>query len=295
MANKYKPGYSDILIEAFNAGLIIKGMGEIPVNKLFILGSFILGLSNPGFWFLGLALEFIYLWFLTSNPRFQNYVQAKKLSQIAESRSIKMNEVVASLTPDNHSRLKRLNANLADINKLMTWNTDQGSGFMNQNRQETLSQLPSIFLKLLKTKQLIEESLQRTKENEINSEIRKLEQQLKDNVSPALAKSLNSNLEIHRKRLENLGVAKENEMLVEMELQRIENQLKMVREGIPLDSSPEGLSSNIDQINNYLGETQAWINSNSDFLRKLSGPPIGEPENDTDSEPVSPPAGRETE
>ncbi|HNX74078.1 MAG TPA: hypothetical protein PLM07_00780 [Candidatus Rifleibacterium sp.] len=295
MANKYKPGYSDILIEAFNAGLIIKGMGEIPVNKLFILGSFILGLSNPGFWFLGLALEFIYLWFLTTNPRFQNYVQAKKLSEISESRSAKMNELVASLTPDNHSRLKRLNANLADINKLMTWNTDQGSGFMNQNRQETLSQLPSIFLKLLKTKQLIEESLQRTKENEINGEIRKLEQQLKDNVSPALAKSLNSNLEIHRKRLENLGVAKENEMLVEMELQRIENQLKMVREGIPLDSSPEGLSSNIDQINNYLGETQAWINSNSDFLRKLSGPPIGEPENDTDSEPVAPPAGRETE
>ena len=295
MANKYKPGYSDILIEAFNAGLIIKGMGEIPVNKLFILGSFILGLSNPGFWFLGLALEFIYLWFLTTNPRFQNYVQAKKLSEISESRSAKMNELVASLTPDNHSRLKRLNANLADINKLMTWNTDQGSGFMNQNRQETLSQLPSIFLKLLKTKQLIEESLQRTKENEINGEIRKLEQQLKDNVSPALAKSLNSNLEIHRKRLENLGVAKENEMLVEMELQRIENQLKMVRDGIPLDSSPEGLSSHIDQITNYLGETQAWINSNSDFLRKLSGPPIGEPENDTDSEPVSPPAGRETE
>ncbi len=295
MAPQYKPGYSDYLSEAFNAGLVIKGMGEIPVNKLFILGSFILGLSNPGFWFLGLALEFVYLWFLSSNVRFQKYVQAKQLSQIAESRSIKMNEVIASLNPDNHARLKRLNANLADINKLMTWNTDQSAGFMNQSRQETLSQLPSIFLKLLKTKQLNEESLQRTKESEITGEIRKLEQQLKGEISPALEKTLKGNLEIHKRRLENLSKAKENEQIVEMELQRIENQLKMVREGIPLDSSPEGLSANIDQINNYLGETQDWINSNSVFLRKLSGPPIGEPEYENESEPVVPPPGRETE
>ncbi len=295
MTPKFKPGYSDYLIEAFNAGLVIKGMGDIPVNKLFILGSFILGFSNPGFWFLGLALEFVYLWFLSSNPRFQKYVQAKQLSQIAESRSVKMNEVIASLNPDNHARLKRLNANLADINKLMNWNTDQSSGFMNQSRQETLSQLPSIFLKLLKTKQLNEESLQRTKESEITGEIRKLEQQLKGGISPALEKTLKGNLEIHQRRLENLGKAKENEQIVEMELQRIENQLKMVREGIPLDSSPEGLSANIDQINNYLGETQDWINSNSDFLRKLSGPPIGEPEYENENEPVVPPPGRETE
>lgn len=294
MAPQSKPGFSDYLSEAFNAGLVIKGMGEIPVNKLFILGVFILGFSNPGFWFLGMALEFVYLWFLSSNPRFQKFVQGKQLMQVQQSRASKMNELVASLNPDNHSRLKRLNASLAEINKLMNWNTDDGAGFMNQSRQQTLNQLPSIFLKLLKTRQLIEESLHRTKANDINSEIRKLEQQMNAEISPALAKSLQSNIEIHKKRLDNLSVAKENEMLVEMELQRIESQLQLVREEIALDSSPEGFSANIDKINNTLGETQNWINTHSDFLRKLSGPSIDSPEFEVDIAPVAPP-NRETE
>jgi len=230
MKPKHKPGFSDYLAEAFNAGLQIKGMGEIPVNKLFILASFILGLSNPGFWFLGVALEFVYLWFLSTNPRFQNYVVGKQLSEVKESRSQKMNELIASLTPDNHSRLKRLNANIAEINKLMRWNVDEGANFMNQGRQQTLNQLPSIFLKLLKTRQLIEDSLQRTKANDISNEIKKLEKQMHNSdVSPAIEKSLRGNIEIHRKRLDNLSSAKENEMLVEMELQRIENQLHLVR------------------------------------------------------------------
>ncbi|MBU1108319.1 MAG: hypothetical protein KKB51_16720 [Candidatus Riflebacteria bacterium] len=290
MVPKRKPGFSDYLAEAFNAGLNIKGMGEIPINKLFILASFILGLSNPGFWFLGMALEFVYLWFLSTNPRFQNYVFAKQLNEVKESRSQKMNELIASLTPDNHSRLKRLNANISEINKLMRWNVDEGATFMNQGRQQTLNQLPSIFLKLLKTRQLIEDSLQRTKATDISNEIKKLEKQMQTpDISPAIEKSLRGNIEIHRKRLDNLSSAKENEMLVEMELQRIENQLHLVREEIALDSSPEGLSSSIDRVNNALGETQDWINSHSDFLRKLSGPPINDQDLESDSEAVVPP------
>jgi len=296
MTPKRKPGFSDYLAEAFNAGLHIKGMGEIPVNKMFILGVFILGFSNPGFWFLGIALEFIYLWFLSTNPRFQNYVFAKQLEEVKESRSLKMNELIASLTPENHSRLKRLNSNLAEINKLMRWNIDESAGFMNQSRQQTLNQLPSIFLKLLKTKQLIEESLQRTKAGDISSEIKKLEKQLQaPNVSPAIEKSLKSNIEIHRKRIDNLSIANENQTLVELELQRIENQLHQVREEIALDGSPEGLSSSIDRVNSALGETQDWINNHSDFLRKLSGPPIGSEDFEIDSETVIPPSNREVE
>lgn len=296
MAARKKPGFSDYLSEAFNAGLIIKGMGEIPINKLFILGIVILGFSNPGFWFMGIALEFVYLYLLTSNPRFQNYVQAKQLTEVKQSRSQKMNELISSLNPENHSRLRRLNSNLSEVNKLMRWNSDDTAGFLNQSRQQTLNQLPSIFLKLLKTKQLIEESLQRTKAADINNEIRKLENQMKSgDLSPALTRSLQGNIEIQRRRVGNLSSAKENEMLVEMELQRIESQLHLVREEIALDSSPEGLSSNIDRINSTLGETEDWINNHSDFLRKLSGPPIDDDDLELDAVANQPPQPREFE
>ncbi|MEW6711268.1 MAG: hypothetical protein AB1403_15680, partial [Candidatus Riflebacteria bacterium] len=199
---KYKPGFSDYLSEAFNAGLNIKGMGEIPVNKLFILGTFILGFGNPGFWFMGLALEIIYLYYLSTNPRFQRYVESKQYENIQKNRSSKMHEMVSSLDQELQNRLNKLNSNLSEINKLMNWNLDESAGFLNQSKQETLNHLPTIFLKLLKTKQLIQESLARTKPEEINKELRKLENQLKTpNIGAALEKSLKSNIEIQRKRL----------------------------------------------------------------------------------------------
>ncbi len=293
---KYKPGFSDYLTEAFNAGLNIKGMGEIPVNKLFILGTFILGFGNPGFWFMGLALEIIYLYYLSTNPGFQNYVESKQYENIQKDRSSKMHEMVSSLDQELQNRLNKLNSNLSEINRLMNWNLDESAGFLNQSKQETLNHLPTIFLKLLKTKQLIQESLARTKPEEINKELRKLENQLKTpNIGAALEKSLKSNIEIQRKRLENLANARENEMLVEMELQRIESQMLLVREEIALDSSPEGLSSNIDRINITLGETQDWLNSHSDFLRKLSGPPIDDLEPAVEETFIPPPPPREME
>lgn len=289
MKKKYQPGFSDYLVEAFNAGLNIKGMGEIPVNKLFILAAFILGFGNVGFWLLGVAFEMMYLYFLSTNPRFQRYVESKQYLNIQKNRNDKMQEIVATLDSELQNRLNRLNINLAEINKLMNWNLDESSGFLNQSKQETLNHLPTIFLKLLKTKQLIQQSLGRTKPNEINNELKKFEKQLEaPNISPALERSLRGNIEIQRKRLDNLANARENELLVEMELQRIESQLALVREEIALDSSPEGLSSNIDRINATLGETQDWLNTNSDFLRKLSGPPIDDFET-SESEAVTPP------
>ncbi len=270
-----KPGFSDYLSEAFNAGLDIKGMGEIPINKMFILGSFILGFGNPGFWFLGMALEFVYLWYLSTNPRFQKYVEGKQLLEIKQAASSKISQMVNSLAPELRTRLNNLNANMKEINKLMDWNAESASGFLNTEKQRTLNQLPTLFLKLLKTKHLIHTSLSRVKSDQIHNEIRRLEKELKkENVSAALEKSLKGNIEIQQKRLDNLSRAKENEMLVEMELQRIESQLELVREEIALDSSPEGLSSNIDKINSTLGETEVWLSSHSDFLRKLSGPDL---------------------
>lgn len=296
MKKKFKPGFSDYLSEAFNAGLNIKGMGEIPVNKLFILGSFVLGFGNPGFWLLGVAFEMMYLYFLSTNPRFQKYVESKQYIDIQKNRNNKLQEIVSSLAVEFQSRLSHLNSNLAEINKLMDWNTDESTGFLNQSKQETLNHLPTIFLKLLKTKQLIQESLARTKPDQINNELRKFEKQLKaPNISPALERSLLGNMEIQKKRLENLANARENELLVEMELQRIESQLALVREEIALDSSPEGLSSNIDRINSTLGETQDWLNTHTDFLRKLSGPGLEEFDSSTEESFTPPPPQREAE
>ena len=272
---KEKLNFNDYLSEAFNADLDVKGLGSIPLNKLFVMGSAIMGFGNPGFWMLGIALEFIYLWYLSTNPRFQKYIQGKQLLEHKKAQTEKLSQMVYTLEPSFRTRLQKLNSNLKEVNKLMDWNSSDRTGFLNKEKISTLNQLPTLFLKLLKTKQLIQESLSSTKSDSIKNEIKELDKKLaKNNLSPALIKSIEGNKAIQQKRLDNLSQAKENEMLVEMELQRIESQLNLVKEEIALDSSPEGISANIDVINNTLGETEAWMDTHSDFLRKLSGPDI---------------------
>ena len=275
MKLKNKPTFSDYLSEAFNLHMNLSGLGSVPMNKLFVFGSLLLGFGNPGFWFLGAGVEAVYLWFLSSNPRFHKYVDGKRLKKIQESRSKAISQMIGSLEPELQKRLQKLNAGLAEIKRLMNWTSDGSSEFLNESKRNTLNQLPAIFLKLLKTKHLMRESLHTVNPTDINKKINVLKKRLEAaEVSPAIAKSLNGNIDLLQKRLDNLEKAKENDVLVEMELQRIENQIDLVREEIAIDSSPEGLSSNIDVINNTLGETEDWMNTHSDFLKKLSGPDI---------------------
>lgn len=274
-------GFWEYISEAFHLRYPIPGMGALPINKMGVAGTFVLGLLNPGFWFLGAGMEVCYLWMLSTNPRFQKYIQSRRLNLIEQDKAIRVNEMVRTLDKASVTRLEALNANLAQINRLMDMNSDGTMQFIRETKQKTLSQLPVMFLKLLFTRRLISESLEHTDADKLKREMRDLEKQIKSqDIGEALMKSVRGNIEITQKRLENIGRAQENNQLVEMELNRIENQVQLIREEIALDRSPEALSAGIDRINSTLGETEAWVNTHSEFLTRLGGDqslPVDEP------------------
>lgn len=302
-------GFWEYLSEAFNLRYPIPGMGALPLNKMGVAGSFALGLLNPGFWFLGAGLEVCYLWMLSTDRRFQNYIQSRRMNLIEQDKAVRVNEMVRTLDKASVTRLEALNANLAQINRLMDFNSDGAMQFVRETKQKTLGQLPVMFLKLLFTQRLIRESLAHTDADKLKREVRDLEKQLKvPEISEALQKSVRGNIEINQKRLENIGRAQENNKLVEMELNRIENQVQLIREEIALDRSPEALSAGIDRINSTLGETEAWVSTHSDFLNRLGGaqdlavddtlhafpmPEIPETVSPEEENPPPPPPGQE--
>ena len=275
--------FLDYLSSAFQAAPTIPGLGAIPVNKLFLAGVGLLGFANPGFWFIGGAVELSYLWFLSTNPRFQKYVQSLDMKTVQIDKTAKLNAMVETLDNKSRERLGQLNLHLAEINRLMGMNANGTFQFAREAKQKTLSQLPIVYLKLLVTRSLTKESLQRSDMSKIRNEIASLEAQLKDTqITEALANSIQGTLEIQHRRLDNLQRAKDNLKLIEMELNRIDNQVELVREEIALDQSPEGLSSNIDRIHATLGETEAWMNTHSEFFHRLDA-------EEEHIEPVMPP------
>lgn len=263
-------GFWEYIAEAFHLRYPVPGMGALPLNKMGVVGSIALGLLNPGFWFLGAGLELGYLWMLSTDPRFQKYIQSRRMNLIEQDKSLRINEMVRSLDKVSVTRLEALNRNLAKINELMDINSDGAVQFVRETQQKTLSQLPVMFVKLLFTRRLISESLEHTDAGKLKREIRDLEKQLAaGDIGEALMKSLRGNIEIKQKRLENIGRAEENNQLVEMELNRIENQVQLIREEIALNRTPEAISAGIDRINSTLGETEAWVNTHSDFLNRI--------------------------
>jgi hypothetical protein len=277
--------FIDYLTEAFAASPNVKGLGPIPVNKLFLAGVFILGFANLGFWFVGLALELVYLWMLSTNSRFQKYVQAKRMNVVEGSKTERINAMISTLEPAARKRLEQLNKHLKEIADLMDFNAEGAIGFVRETKLQTLNQLPSVFLKLLVSRQLMLDSLGRTDAHKIKEEIKDLTRQLDvPDISEAMTRSLRGSLEIQSRRLDNVQRAQENLRLIDLELSRIENQVELVREEIALDRSPEGLTANIDRINSTLDETNQWMNTHSDFFSRLGG-------NEEFSIPLSNPAG----
>ena len=56
-----KLSFGDYVKEAFLRRVEVPGLGGMPLNVLVVAAFAVLGLANPGFWFLGAALEGLYL------------------------------------------------------------------------------------------------------------------------------------------------------------------------------------------------------------------------------------------
>jgi hypothetical protein len=262
--------FLDYLSEAFHASPIVPGLGPFPVNKLALGGAFILGFANPGFWAVGAALEMLYLYSLSTNSRFQKYVQSKYMTVVQKDKSEKINAMIMSLDKESTDRLNQLNQNLAEVNRLMEMDSSGSVDFVKENKQRTLSQLPVMFLKLLVTKNLANQSLLRTDGEALKKQVIDLSEQAKDKtISEALSRSIHGTLEILEKRLENLKRAREQLQIIEMELNRIENQVQLVREEIAINRSPESITSSLDRISSTLSETEQWMDNHREFFSRM--------------------------
>jgi len=255
-----KPGFSDYLRAAFSARPI--GM-FIPPNWVG-LGIFgMLGVLNPGFWLIGIGLELGYLGVLASNPRFQRTVVAQQQWETRRRWQNKMEEIVQQLTADGQSRYRALEARCRTILEQQFRGGDFSS--VQEAQGEGLGRLLWIYLRLLWTRQAIQRILRDSGKasddaEELRERVADLEARLKDaSVGEELRKSLASQVEILRQRLEKRREAREKVAFLDAELTRIQEQVELVREQAVLSTDSETVSQRIDQITSTLGGTSDWI------------------------------------
>ena len=124
-----------------------------------------------------------------------------------------------------------------------------------------------IHLRLLYTQYALAQFLQKTRADQIQQDIDKLEKQIaqlpaddKDPRRQRVRAALQDNLETSRSRLANLNKARENYQLIGLEIDRLENKIRSLSEMAVNRQEPEFISSEVDHVASSMVDTERTMN-----------------------------------
>ena len=252
-----KPGFLDYLSAAFNA----RPMGMFVAPNWVGLAAFgILGVANPGFWVLGAGLELGYLLTLATNSRFQQTVALKPLNSARQEWNVRIQRVLGKLDPSDRREYEALAERCRSIVDMQMHGAAEPPDGLEQQAQ-SLGRLSWMFLRLLLARRTIGQVMGGAQDDaELQRRITALErQQGQIGLSEDLARSLSGQLEILRQRLQQRTDGDRKLAYIEAELERIQQQVALIREQAAMSTDPELLSRRIDDITATLGSTGQWI------------------------------------
>jgi len=260
--------YFDYVKAAFNWRVLVPGLGNLPLNKWLLVGLGIIGFGNPGFWFLGAAAEFGYLFYLSTNPRFQRIVELTGQEVKQEEWGERIARLTAGLDKASMQRYRRLIDNCQAIVR----NSGQlaAGQAADDLRAGGVNQLAWMFLKLLHSRLRINQILEQTSRQEIEKEVKEITARLtKEQESSAIYRSIQGTLEIQQRRLENLVKAEESLRVIDAELDRIDKQVILLHEEASVSSDPDLLSVRLDGVMKSLQGTTEWMVQHNELFGSL--------------------------
>jgi len=256
------PGLLKYLREAFFARHL--GMFVSPSWMIMASFAFLGVLVNPGFLLIGAGTELAYLFTLATHPRFQSQVQNKIRSQLVAKENLawkqRTEKLIGQLEPEEDERFCQLKGRCDLIVNFYSTQLSLPLEILQQHSQ-SLNGLVWIFLQLLVTKKAIMNLMQENITSaDFEAKIQKLEAQLhKEGVAEDLKKSLESKRDIFKMRLQTLAEAKQRLAYVDSELERIEQQVELIREQAIVSKDSQGISNRIDLVSTSLSRTGEWI------------------------------------
>lgn len=287
--------YAEYLKAAFRRRIDVPVLGRMPINQMGLVAFALLGLANPGFWFLGAAMEVAFVVLRSTSRRFQNLVEGERLlrRQVGFDERVKL--AVASLSDTARERYRRLLRECGSILGLTQTVDQERLGTLQDLRAGGLNQLLWLFLRLLTSRELIVANISQVDRRSVEADVEHVRQRLTQaEPESALARSLQGTLEIQLKRLENLTRAGKSLEVIDAELDRIEQQVRLIREESAVSGGPEFLSARLDAVTSTLAETSRWMDQHAEFLGSLDledqvGAPTMLPHL-PDEQPQAPPA-----
>ena len=254
-------GKRSYLAAAFNARPL--GMA-VPPNWFALAAFGLLGaLLSPGFWLIGAGLEGLYLWALSRNERFRAVVDADGGKQNWNSR---YGALVSALDPQARQSQEAIEIQAAEIVDLLA---RTGA---TESQISDVRQMAWLHLKLLAARASILQvmvSADRETRN-LEEQERRLIGRLSDtNITDELRRSLEQQLAVIRSRREAHADAQRRQELVEAELERLRQQVSLVREQALLATDEHSVASSLDALSASLNEANRWLKDQRELFAGL--------------------------
>ena len=286
--------YWDYLKAAFWKPVRSRVFGALPLTQMLLVSFGLAGFVNPGFWLLGLAALVAAVGGRSASARFQKLIEAEALAARAESADERMQKAYERLQPASQSRYRALVMQCREI-------LGMGGGIdehrVTDFRAGNLNQLLWLFVRLLASREATQDTLARVDRRQLEAGVENLKTRVAGVADPegALARSLKATLEIQEKRLANLETATNNLAVVDAELERIEQQVRLLREEGAVSGSPEMLSSRLDAVSATLSETSRWMDQHAELFSDMASadfdstlPPLPRPAAEPPGERTAP-------
>lgn len=226
-----------------------------------LLGAFV----SPGFWLLGAGLELGYLLLLARSARFRRTVDARQVQPV-DPASQRYETTLGLLDAAQRARQQTVEARAREVLQLLSRSALMAS------HASSLEQLVWLHLRLLAAGQALNVVVQTaTAESaELQQQEQQIDQRLADqDLSADLRRSLEQQKQVidARQLAHNEGSKRKEH--VDAELQRIEQQIALIREQTLLATDEEQIGVALNALTSSFNESSRWLNSQRDLLGVL--------------------------
>ncbi|MGL4318357.1 MAG: hypothetical protein ACRCTL_17300 [Pseudomonas sp.] len=247
---------------AFNARTL--GM-PLPLNwfalaAFGLLGAFI----SPGFWVLGGGLEVAYLALLAGNARFRQVVDAGNVP--LDPAGDRYENMLGLLAPTQQQRQQRIEGRAREVLQLLS-----RSPLMSAHA-DSLEQLVWLNLRLLVAGQALSVVVDTAAQD--HAELQQQEDQIDQRLTATdLGADLRRSLEQQKQVIDARQAAHAEGLRrkehVDAELQRIDQQIALIREQTLLATDEEQVGVALNALTSSFNEASTWLNSQRDLIGVL--------------------------
>ena len=245
---------------------------RLPLNLIGVAAFLVLGFVSPYFWLAGLGLEAIALLVLSTNARFQNLVDGKRLQATAQEAEVQRRVLIRSLPVDLQQRLIELRRRSQKVIEV----SEHADEFVAGTNRDTVDRLEWVYLKLLIAKNNLAAAATTDSLPHLTAQLAEIEAQLNDtSAAESLRQSRVATQAILKDRLANIQQRKATLDEVESDLSRIEAQVELILGNATVQGKPATISTDIELACN-LAATNLYGDSGgvvADLDRAFGGTP----------------------